>query len=426
VVLSENSNCSNTYIALVDCNNFYVSCERVFNPAWAKRPIVVLSNNDGCIVSRSEEAKQAGIPMGAPLFKYKHHLKAINAIVLSSNYKLYGEMSERVMNVLSTFTNTMEIYSVDEAWLQVSARKISQLEEYAQDIVQTVQKNTGIPISIGIAKTKVLAKIANRICKKERNESQFFILDTNIDSILERIDVGDIWGIGRNLKRRLHQENIYTALDFKNSNPSYIRKKFSIVVSRLLHELKGLPCLGFEKVSNPRKQIIVSRSFKTRIIDFESLFEAVATFIASASQKLRTQQSLCKALHISIRTSRHVNAESFYQNSLTVRFEPATAHTSKLIQIAQEATAQIYKPGFEYAKAGVCLSEIVPNQAYQLNFFHEGDTSKEIILERICDHINKKFDQKVIYYAALGNPEARKVTLAKLRPSKKWDLYTVR
>jgi DNA polymerase V len=321
-------------IALVDCNNFYASCERVFHPAWEHRPVGVLSNNDGCIIARSNELKEAGIPMGAPFFKYRDQLRAMKAVIVSSNYTLYGDMSARVMNTLNQFTPDMEIYSIDEAWLNLTGFDPATLDSYARQIVATTHKNTGIPVSMGIGQTRVLAKIANRICKKRKIPGQVFNLGdaTNLGAVLSGVPVGDIWGIGCRWAEKLQSHGIYTAYDLQQSDPSYMRDRYNVVMQRLIMELRGVECLGFEDIE-PKKEIIASRSFGERVTDKQSLLEAVALHATRAGEKLRLQYSACKVLQVAIRTSKHSPNEPFFGRSAMIHFPVATSDTRKLIAL---------------------------------------------------------------------------------------------
>ena len=293
-------------IALVDCNNFYASCERVFHPAWEYRPVGVLSNNDGCIIARSNELKDAGIPMGAPYFQYREMLHKMGAVVVSSNYALYGDMSARVMNTLGQFTPGLEVYSIDEAWLDLTGFDPAMLDAYGRKIVATTKQHTGIPVSMGIASTKVLAKIANRLCKKRKIPGQVFNLGSSesLDAVLAAVDVEDIWGIGRRWAEKLRGQGIRTALDLRDADPHQMRHQYNVVMQRLVMELRGVPCLGCDDIE-PKKQIIASRSFGERVTDVESLLEAVSMHASRAGEKLRAQRSACSAIQVSIRTGRH-------------------------------------------------------------------------------------------------------------------------
>ena len=390
-------------IALVDCNNFYASCERVFRLDWQQRPLGVLSNNDGCLVARSNELKDANIPMGSPLFKVRAQLQALNAVVVSSNYELYGDMSARVMETLSQFTPNLEIYSIDEAWLDLSGFNPAILEGYAREIAATTKRNTGIPVSIGIAPTKVLAKIANRICKKRKIPGQVFNLgnENALDDVLSSIAVGDICGIGRRLAPRLNQAGIFTALDLRNCDPDRMRQQYSVVMQRLILELRGIPSLGAEEVA-PKKQIIASRSFRERVTDLNALQEAVSYHVTRAGEKLRHQGSVCGMLQVSLRTGRHNPNERYFGRSTQVQFATPTADTRKLIRAARQAAEQIYLEGPRYAKAGIMLFDLTPANRLQLGLFELGDSDRSRALMEVVDQLNRCYGKKTVFFASEG------------------------
>ena len=390
-------------IALVDCNNFYASCERVFNPAWEGRPVGVLSNNDGCIIARSNELKEAGIPMGAPYFKFRDRLKDMNAVIVSSNYTLYGDMSGRVMNTLSQFTPDMEVYSIDEAWLNLTGFDTGRLDAYGREIVKTAHKNTGIPVSMGIGPTKVLAKIANRICKKQKIPAQVFNIGSaeSLEGVLSSFEVGDIWGIGRQWSKKLNGQGIYTALDLRNANPQYMRDCYNVVMQRIVMELRGEPCLEFEDIE-PKKQIIASRSFGERVKDKASLIEAVTMHAMRAGEKLRVQKSACGVMQVAIRTGKHSPQEQFFGRSAMIRFPVATADTGKLIGAARAGVERIFKQGPRYAKAGVVLLDIVPAANVQSGLFDCGDSEKSKTLMKTVDKLNRINGRHTVFMGCHG------------------------
>lgn len=390
-------------IALVDCNNFYASCERAFNLSWVNRPIGVLSNNDGCIVARSNELKEAGIPMGAPLFQIRSQLEAINAVVVSSNYALYGDMSSRVMDTLAQFTPDLEVYSIDEAWLDLTGFQSFELDGYGRTIANTVRQNTGIPVSIGIAQTKVLAKIANRICKKWKIPGYCFNLGNEkaLDEILTQVAVEDIWGIAHRWGQRLNAMGIENARQLRDSDTRHMRKGFSVVMERLILELRGISCLEFEDVS-PKKQIIASRSFGERVEDLESLLQAVSTHATRAAEKLRAQQSLCGAIQASIRTGRHNPKEEYFGRSALLRFDVPTSDTRRLIQAACHIVKGIYRQGPRYAKAGVMLIDLSPSGERQISLFAGHDDSRSAKLMETLDHLNQVYGRNTVFFGRSG------------------------
>ena len=391
----------------MDCNNFYVSCERVFNPKWEKHPLGVLSNNDGCIVARSNELKAAGIPMGAPYFKWRKQLEAIQAIVVSSNYALYGDMSARVMNTLGEFAPTMEIYSIDEAWLDLTGFDTATLDAYGREITAKTQQYTGIPVSIGIAPTKVLAKIANRICKKHDLPGQVFNLGSAdaLDDILTAIAVEDVWGIGRCWAKRLKVQHIHTAKDLRDANPKAMRQQYSVVLERIILELRGIPCLAFEDIE-PKRTIRVSRSFGEKVTQKTDLLEAVATYASRAGQKLRQQGSVCAAIQVFIRSSRFDAKETQYANAATIPLSVATADTRKLIAAVAKGIEQIYRPGVRYTKAGVILLDISSAKVCQQSLFMAGDDEKAARLMATVDQLNQTFGKKTVFFACEGMQQA--------------------
>lgn len=390
-------------IALVDCNNFYASCERVFHPSWEYRPVGVLSNNDGCLVARSNELKQAGIPMGAPYFQYREQLQAMNAEIVSSNYSLYGDMSARVMTTLERFTPELEVYSIDEAWLNLTGFDLATLDAYGREIVATTKRYTGIPVSMGIGPTKVLAKIANRICKRRAIPGQVFNIGSaeSLESILTTIDVGDIWGIGRRWAKKLKASGIHTAQDLRDADDEGMRNQYNVVMQRLILELRGVSCLGVEQIA-PKKQIIASRSFGERVEDIDALLQAVSKHATRAAEKLRSQTSVCGAIQVSIRTGRHNPHERYFSQSALVKFPVATADTRKLIDAARRGVQQIYKQGPRYAKAGVMLLDISPANAVQSCLFHEGDSEQTTALMRVTDQLNQRYGRKTVFFASEG------------------------
>jgi len=391
-------------IALVDCNNFYASCERVFKPAWNNLPVGVLSNNDGCIVARSNELKAAGIPMGAPYFKFKKELDALGAIIVSSNYSLYGDMSARVMDTLAQYTPDIEIYSIDEAWLDMTGFETTSLDEYARKIVADTHQFTGIPVSMGIAPTKVLAKLANQICKKRNIPGQVFNIggSGHLEHILQSVDVEDVWGIGRRWAEQLKTKHqIHTALDLRNADPNQMRKHYSVVMQRLILELRGEPCLFAEDVK-PKKQIIASRSFGARVTLKSEIMEAVSTHIARACEKLRAQGSVAGGITVSIQTAAFQPKENYYGKRATSKFTMPTSHTGQMIKAAKTAVDKIFKQGPHYAKAGVMLFDISQACTVQYDLFDEQDNSKGISLMSAIDSINARYGKRTILFGSQG------------------------
>jgi len=393
-------------IALVDCDNFYVSCERVFTPRLKKKPVVVLSNNDGCIVARSPEAKALGIPMGAPFFQYQKLIQDHNVKVFSSNYALYGDMSKRVMETLKCFSPNVEIYSIDEAFLDLTGFSDKNLIEHGTLIRKTIKQHIGIPVSIGIAPTKVLAKIATRIAKKDKARQGVFDLTghPNIDELLAIIAVEDVWGIGRQYTKLLNRQGILTARDLKYAPPKWIQKHLTIVGLRILKELNGESCIPFEELPPPKKGIACSRAFGKPIETLEEISEAVSEYVSRAAQKLRAQNSATSFLQVYVSTNPFKPVPQ-YINSITSTFLTPTSFTPELIQIAKECIKRIYKPGYQYHDAGVFLGGLVPQNRIQLSLFSQAgqkERNKKTDLMATVDKVNKRWGKNTIQIASQG------------------------
>ena len=394
-----------TVFALVDCNNFYASCERVFNPMLWKRPVAILSNNDGCIVARSDEVKALGIAAGTPYFKCKEIIKKNNVAVLSSNYALYGDMSQRVMETLSQFTQEFEIYSIDESFLSLSGFKYHSLDQYAQKIKNTVEKWTGIPVTVGVAPTKTLAKIASRIAKKDKSLGGVYNLtglsQLEIDHILEKVPVGKVWGIGRQSEKRLKEHSISNAKQFKYADSKWVKQYFKIVGLRTQEELWGKSCLSLDEIPAPKKQIICSRSFGRPVTGLEDLREAVSEYTSQAAVRLRKQRSVAKILQIYI-TTNHFKDEPQYYNATQVTFPSATSDTFELVRFACRSVEKIFKPGYKYKKAGVLLTGLIPEDENQINMFWNPYTTQKQKLMECLDSINEKYGMGSVQIASAG------------------------
>lgn len=390
--------------ALVDCNSFYCSCERVFQPSLKFKPVVVLSNNDGCIVARTDEAKALRIKMGEPYFKVKDHLIKNDVKVFSSNYALYGDMSRRVMKTLADFTPEMEIYSIDEAFLSLNGFKKESLHQYAVDIKKTVYQNTGIPVSIGIGPTKVLAKIANHYAKNNKSSTQgvvnLFDLK-NVDVILKQIPVSEIWGIGRQSAKKLEAFKIKTAFDLKNANERMIQKILTITGRRIIEELRGVSCITLELDQADKKQIVSSRSFGKQVYKLEELKEAIANHVTTASEKLRKQKCITKSILVFVQTNPYKNVPQYY-NSATMDLLSGTSATNKLIKYAFNCLDSIYKEGFEYKKVGIILLDIQKKSASQLDLFSSHDNSQDDVLMDALDNVNAIQGKGTLKFAACG------------------------
>ncbi|MBS3767961.1 MAG: Y-family DNA polymerase [Candidatus Cloacimonetes bacterium] len=411
-------------LALVDCNNFYASCERVFNPKLENKPIVILSNNDGCIVARSDEAKKMGIPFGKPYFKIKDELEKKNVFAFSSNYELYGDMSRRVMDTLGKFTPELEVYSIDEAFLSLTGIK-KNMQTYGFNIKNTVKKWTGIPVSVGIAKTKTLAKVANHVAKKVEKLNNVYDISSfdekKIDKLLSLINVEEVWGIGRQYGKLLHKNNINSALDLKHVKDSWIRKHMTVVGLRTVYELRNQQALELEEITPPNKQIVSSRSFGKDMSDKKSLEEAVATYATRAARRLRRQNLYADHITVFITTNRFKEDQPQYSNSKVFKLPEPTNDTKEIIKIAHKNLDKIFKSDFKYKKAGVMLDGIVPEEQSQTSLFtSEYFRKRNQKLMQEIDAINDKWGKNTVTYASNG----RKNSSWKMRREIKTPSYT--
>ncbi len=400
-------NAPTRHIALIDVNNFYVSCERVFNPKLIGKPVVVLSNNDGCAVARSNEVKALGIPMGAPWFKMKDLAKQHGIIALSSNYALYADMSNRVMSILRQFSPDQEIYSIDESFLDLTSFQSRDLIQYGQEMKQRILQWTGLPVCVGIGATKTLAKLANH-CAKKRPEFKGVcqlnaMPDHELYALLAQIPVGEVWGVGGKLAPRLTELGIKTVYDLKYANQKILRREFSVVMEKTIRELNGHVCIELEEAPPPKQQILSSRSFGQPVRDYNSLAESITLYISRAAEKLRRQQSLAGSVYVYIRTSPFKPDDPFYSNGMTIPLPSPTDDTRQLANIALWALKQLYKPNYNYAKAGIMLSELVPIGQGQMDMFvRTSNTSKSENLMQAIDSINRKMGRDVIKLASEG------------------------
>lgn len=389
--------------ALVDCNNFYASCERVFNPALKGLPIVVLSNNDGCVIARSNEAKALGIKMGQPFFQCREIIKKSNVKVFSSNFALYADMSHRIMDILKNFAPQIEVYSIDEAFLLFRNFEGLNFTKYGLDIKEKIYKWTGLPISIGFGQTKTLAKIANKLAKKfpEFNGVMDISGYADIDNFLSLINIEDIWGIGRHYSNFLRKYGIINALNFKNAPPDWVKSHLKITGFRTLLELKGTSCIPISGMPPSKKSIITSRTFGSPLETLSDLKEAVASFVTMAGEKLRTERSCAMCLGIYITTD-YYKARMHYSNSHSILLPKATSYTPDLVKYANIILDKIYKPDFSYKKASVMLTDFVSEDFEQLNLFSTEETSvKNLNLMKTIDSINKKWGKNTIRLARI-------------------------
>lgn len=407
--------------ALVDCNNFYASCERVFNPKLNDKPVVVLSNNDGCVVARSNQAKALGIAMGVPAFEVKELFEKNDVQVFSSNYTLYADMSDRVMQTLTKFTPDIEIYSIDEAFLNLAGLSCS-FSEQGRKMQKTVKQWTGIPVSVGIARTKTLAKIANRIAKKSLKANGVLDLTDSpyINKALEQTEVGDIWGIGRRSAKKLQRIGINNALQLKNSDINWIQKTFGINGVRTVYELQGISCYPLKSNPPVKKSVTVSRTFSKAIEDLEQLQQAISTYTSIASQKLRAQKLSAGSMTVYANTNRF-NDDKYYR-ALTVGFEVATSDTVELVRTANDCIKKIYREGKKFKKCGVVFHSLVDESEVQGNLFDTKDRARFRRLMKAMDFINQKLGSSV-KLASEGLEQGWKLKFQKRsqRYTTRWD-----
>ena len=382
-------------IAIIDVNNFYVSCERVFNPKLENKPVVVLSNNDGCAISRSNEAKALGIKMGTPWFKLKAFAKQENVTALSSNYTLYLDMSHRVMALLSRFSPDQEIYSIDESFLDLTTFKSKDLIKYGQQIKTKIKQWTGLPVSIGIGSTKTLSKLANHIAKKNasfKGVCNLNVMDEDtLDAWMSHIPVSDVWGVGRSLTPKLNQLDIMSVLDLKHADPDYIRQQFSIVLEKTVRELNGTMCIELQDAEEPNKEIMVSRSFGRRVKDKQELIEAVTSYTSRAAERMRKQSSVATSLYIYIRTSAHDDKKQ-YANGVNIPLFQPSDDTMVLTNTALLGLDYIYREGFDYQKAGITLCNLTSKYKVQGHLFNDTISHSRM---KIMDTINQRWKGKL-------------------------------
>ncbi len=390
--------------ALVDCNNFYASCERVFQPQYSGKPVVVLSNNDGCVISRSDEAKAIGVGMGVPEFEIKELIKQKNIKVFSSNYPLYGDFSNRVMKILETFTPNLECYSIDESFLNFDGMQIENYHSYGLEMKVKIQKWVGIPVCVGFAPTKALSKIANRIAKKFQVRTEgVYIIDDDEKRIkaLKWTKIEDVWGIGRRLSKKAKLKNIATAFDFiQPQNASWIKKEMGVLGLRLKYELEGKTVLELEDIPDQKKSIATTRSFPKQICDFDSLRERVTTFASVCAEKLRKQQSCCNTIVLFLVIDKHkYEAQTYYLNSLFT-FPFATNSTLELTNVAVNMLKKIYKEneGIFFKKAGIIVTNLIDADKKQFNLFEEENPKHQKLMQTI-DLLNKNNGLKIIRLA---------------------------
>jgi len=417
-------------IALVDCNSFYVSCERLFNPSIAKKPVIVLSSNDGCVISRSTEAKILGIKMGEPYFKIKKIVTENDVKTFSTNFSLYGDISRRVMKTLKHFSPQMEIYSIDEAFLDLSSVKNEDLLEHVYKIRKTILKWTGIPTSIGIAKTKTLSKAANYIAKKEKSGIVDLINSKQIDKFLLRVKINDVWGVGRQLTKFYIKNGINTAYDLKNTHNGWIKKNTNVFGSRTAMELKGISCVSLESHQEKRRNCCVSRSFGRKVTKLEELSEAVATHCLNAAEKIRLDNQTAKRITVFIRTSPFQKDKNYYANSKDIDLAIRTNDSIELVKQALLALKNIYKKGYRYQKTGIIFSGLKDVDTFSKNLFSKiNNEEKRIRLMKAIDNTNIKYGRNALSVAQAGfkkNYNTKKQHSSKIDTTSFYFLPTVK
>lgn len=386
--------------ALIDCNNFFASCERVFNPSLNNKPVVVLSNNDGCVIARSNEAKKLGIPMGAPAFQFEALLERYNVAIYSTNFALYSDMSRRVMSILSNYSPLQEVYSIDECFLDLSGI-LEDLQKYGVKMREHVFKWTGIPISIGIAPTKSLAKVANRIAKKfPEKTNNVYVIDTESkrEKALKWIDAEDIWGIGRRNAKKLYAINVFKGIEFTELSEAWVLKNMTITGLNLQRDLKGIPTIEMD-ISEKKKSIATTRTFEKEYRSFDEVKERVVTFTMLCAEKLRMQHSLCNSLMVFIETARFKESEEFYSNSMLIKLPFPTSSSLELVKFAEETVQKIFKNHKNYKRAGVILLDFVSEKSYQASLFFNSNPKHKKLMEAI-DRVNHKYGSNLIRLAS--------------------------
>ena len=416
--------------ALVDVNNFYVSCERVFQPKLEGLPMVVLSNNDGCAVARSAEVKALGIKTGTPWFQMEEIAKKHGIQAYSSNYTLYGDMSNRVVQVLRTFTPNLEVYSIDESFLRIETllKSYSSPSDLGQTIKEKIKATTGLPVCVGMGESKTLAKLANYLAKKHPQFSGVCDISTmpkeELYQWMAETPVGEVWGVGRQIAKRLQAIKIQTVFDLLQASPQLIRQQFGVVMERLCYELRGVSCLQLEEVAPAKQQIVSSRSFGQLVTSLTALTESVATHTARGAEKLRSQHSVTGALTIFIQTNPFKQNEPQHHQSISVPLSDPTDNTLTLTTAAIAGLKQIYQSGFRYKKAGVIFSLLADKPTVQQSLFDDIEVKgKSAGLMKALDSINSRFGNAVIRSAATGTTQAWQMRSDKRSPNytTRWD-----
>ena len=412
---SNHSSLSNS-IALIDCNNFYASCERIFNPKLMRKPIVVLSNNDGCIITRSAEAKKLGIKMGEPYFKAKKIIDQNNVKVFSSNYSLYGDISQRVMETLAKFASEVEIYSIDEAFLALNGFENYELNTYCSYIRRTIKQWIGIPVSIGVSSTKTLSKIANNLAKKNEEYQGVCILKAwfDISEALKLTDIGDVWGIGRRLTNFLNKYNVSTAYDFIQLDRGWVRKNMGVVGEKTFLELCGVSCIEMDLVPSDKKSCCVSRSFSKPIETLYDLEESVSTYGSRVAEKIREERLVAESMSVFVLTNYFNRKEKQYSNSIKLQLPYPTNDSIKIVKRSLEGIRKIYRKGYRYKKAGVILYGLT--NANKTRGLLDNDRENSDVIMSTLDRINHRYGSSTIRLASEGITKSWRMKREKVSP----------
>jgi DNA polymerase V len=405
-------------IALVDCNNFYASCERVFNPKLEGKPMVVLSNNDGCVIARSDEAKAVGIPMGAPTHLNRELFEKFDVNVFSSNYILYGSLSTRVMALLQTFTNSVEYYSIDEAFLNFDRFAYADLGALAASIKHTIKSSVGIPVSVGLAPTKTLAKMANRYAKKTNKQVGVHALDTpeDIEEVLRYTEVGDIWGIGPQYAKLLLRHGFRTAYELTQAPEDWVRSNMSVVGQRTLNELKGVPCIELDEVVSAKKNICVARGFGQLLRKKSEVQEALANYTGIVGEKLRKDARCTRRINVFLQTNVHRSQDKQYMRAVTMELPVATNGTAELLEYAMQALDILFVDGYNYHKCGCIALDLVPKDMVQYGMFDARNRERDSILMGALDKLNGYFGKNTVRFGRQGYGKRWKLRQEKLSP----------
>lgn len=393
--------------ALVDVNSFYASCETAFRPDLKGRPVVVLSNNDGCVIARNAEAKRAGVKMGDPYFKQKDLFRRYGVVCFSSNYELYADMSSRVMSTLEAMSPRCEIYSIDEAFCDLTGvRNCRVLQEFGQELKDAVYQNTGLAVGVGIAQTKTLAKLANHAAKKWQRQTGGVVDLSNQDrqrKLMAALPVDEVWGVGRRISKKLEAMGIKTVLDLADTDIRFIRKHFNVVLERTVRELRGEPCLELEEFAPVKQEIVCSRSFGERITDYDAMRQAICSYASRAAEKLRGEHQYCRFISTFVKTSPFALNEPYYGNSASVKLLTPTQDSRDIIAAATRSLDAIWKDGHRYQKAGVLLGDFFSQGIAQLNLFDDNAPRRgsEKLME-VLDHLNAKEGKGALYFAGQG------------------------